>query len=106
MTKRYAQQIMALSLALLMACGATEAGDPSTQPDMGEALYKKYCTLCHGADGKKGFNGAGDLTASKLNLEERILIIREGRGLMTPYKELLSPMEMKAIAQYTLKLKQ
>lgn len=103
---KYPQQILALSLALLMACGATEAGDQTSQPDMGEALYKKYCTLCHGTDGKKGFNGAGDLTASKLTVEERIVIIREGKGLMTPYKEILAPLEMKAIAEYTLKLKQ
>lgn len=100
------RHILAFSLIIVAACGATQADEPVVeQPDMGEALYKKYCTLCHGTDGKKGFNGASDLTASKLNLEERILIIKEGRGLMTPYKEILSPLEMKSIAQYTLKLK-
>lgn len=74
------------------------------QPD-GQALFRQYCVLCHGADGKLGLNGAKDLTQSALTLDERILIITKGKNLMTPFGEMLTPEEIRAVAAYTTTLK-
>ena len=73
-------------------------------PD-GMAIFRQYCILCHGADGKLGLNGAKDLSKSALTLEERIAMVEKGKGLMTPFGEMLSPEEIKAVAEYTLALK-
>jgi cytochrome c6 len=98
--------MLGLVAATVLACGSTgaEATAVSGPPD-GEVLYKKYCVLCHGTDGKKGFNGAGDLTKSVLSLDERVVLVREGKGMMTPYKEMLSEEEIRAVAAYTLQIK-
>jgi cytochrome c6 len=69
------------------------------------AVFRQYCITCHGSDGKLGLNGAKDLTVSPLTNEERINIITNGRKMMTPFKEVLSPEEILAVADYTLSLK-
>lgn len=69
-------------------------------PD-GMAIFRQYCVTCHGADGKLALNGAKDLTISILTLEERINIITNGKKLMTPFNEILTPEEIKAVAEYT-----
>lgn len=71
-----------------------------TSPD-GMAIFRQYCVVCHGADGKLALNGAKDLTISTLTLEERINIITNGKKLMTPFNEILTPEEIKAVAEYT-----
>ena len=104
--------------ALIFACSSAEdrmnaraaeaakksAEAPTVVVD-GGAVYKQYCVLCHGADGKMGTNGAKDLTQSAFSLEERIEMIKNGKGLMTPFKEILSDDEIKAVAEYTFTLK-
>ena len=72
--------------------------------DEGKKLYKIYCVACHGKDGRQEFNGAKDFAKSTMTLEERIIIIREGRKMMTPFKGMLKEKEIEAIAGYTLKL--
>ncbi|MCC6459771.1 MAG: cytochrome c [Saprospiraceae bacterium] len=75
-----------------------------TAPD-GLAVFRKYCVTCHGVDGKLALNGAKDLTKSALSLQERITQITNGKNMMTPFAEVLSPEEIKAVAEYTLSLK-
>ncbi|MBT8191004.1 MAG: cytochrome c [Saprospiraceae bacterium] len=70
-----------------------------------EKLFKINCVICHGVDGKLGINGAKDLTASPMTLDERINNITNGAGTMTPFKGILSEEEIKAVAAYTFKLK-
>ena len=94
-------------LALLIyACAGKEntTTDPKTVAD-GQAVYKKYCTLCHGSDGKLGVNGSKDINVSTLTLEERKTLIREGKNLMTPFKGVLSEDEIHAVASYTMTMK-
>lgn len=93
------------------ACGSDPAQAQSntrtytaSAPD-GMAVFRKYCIACHGADGKLGLNGAKDLSASTLSKAERIQVITNGRKLMTPFNEVLSPEEIQAVAEYTLSLK-
>lgn len=101
-------------LLILSACGASEeetarqaaAQNPgaAVKPD-GKGIFRQNCVTCHGADGTLGLNGAKDLTQSALPLEERINTITHGRKLMTPFATILSPEEIQAVAEYTLKLK-
>ncbi len=85
------------------AARAAQADNPASAPD-GMAIFRQYCVVCHGADGKLALNGAKDLSASTLTPEERINIITNGKKLMTPFNEVLTPEEIKAVAEYTQKL--
>jgi len=94
-----------VALLLALACGTPEAPkkrstDTSLVPD-GMAVFRQNCVTCHGADGALGLNGAKNLSESILTLEERINIITNGKKLMTPFGTLLSPQEIKAVAEYT-----
>ena len=102
------------TLLLGTACGSAEeqidrraavaqSSSVVSTPD-GMAIFRQYCVTCHGADGKLGLNGAKDLSVSTLTLEERINVVTNGRKVMTPFNEVLSPEEIKAVAEYTLKL--
>ena len=66
----------------------------------GRLIYKQYCVICHGADGTLGVSNATDLTQSTTTLEERIEQITNGKGLMTPYKDILSEEQILAVAEY------
>lgn len=71
----------------------------------GKKIFNTYCILCHGADGKLGLNGSKDLTISTITTEERIIQVTNGKGLMTPFKEILTEAEIKAVVSYTETLK-
>ncbi|MDX1910842.1 MAG: cytochrome c [Saprospiraceae bacterium] len=86
------------------AAAARETGAVKTSPD-GQAVFRKNCVTCHGADGALGLNGAKDLGQSTLTLEERVNIITNGKKLMTPFNAILSPAEIQAVAVYTQTLK-
>jgi len=81
----------------------TEVSAPN--PDLGKKIFKQYCALCHGADGKLGVNGAGDLTASALPETEVVARIAKGKGLMTPFEEILSETQIKAVADYVIAMR-
>lgn len=90
----------------LIACSASESestaqATTADAPD-GKAVFKQYCITCHGADGKLSLNGAKNLGLSQLNLEGRIAIITNGKNMMTPYGEVLTPEEIRAVAKYTM----
>ena len=59
-----------------------------------------HCELCHGANGKLGFNGAKDLTASTLSRAEMVAQVSNGKGRMMPYKNTLSIKEIEAVVDY------
>lgn len=98
--------LSAFCLLMILACAGKDK--PTTSPDdvaAGEQIYKKYCLICHGADGKLGINGAKDITVTTLTLEERVALINTGKNLMTPFEGILTPDQMKAVALYTMNLK-
>ena len=70
----------------------------------GEEIYLTYCKSCHGKKGSSGFGGAAKLTKSKMELEERIEIITQGKGKMTPFGSILSAKEIKAVAKFSMTL--
>ncbi len=110
--------LFALIAGLVWACGdagseKTESTSSSTAsaekpaadaPD-GKKIYKQYCIACHGLYGDMGASGAFNLQTSTLQVEERVAVITNGRNAMTPFKDLLSEEQIKAVAQYTLELK-
>jgi cytochrome c6 len=84
---------------------AKQAGGGTAGSPDGMSVFRRHCVTCHGADGKLGLSGAKDLTQSALSLEERIAQITNGKNLMIPYRDVLSAAEIKAVAEYTLGLK-
>ena len=105
--------LLILAIGLIGACGSEEpTNERKRRPkpkkkvvtDLGEKLYKNKCVICHGIDGTLEFNGAKRIPESLLTLEERIELINNGKGLMTPFKGILTEEEMKAVAEYSMKL--
>ncbi len=82
------------------ASASTEGTKPAATNRKGKLVYKQYCQLCHGADGKLALSGAKDLSVSEIDMEERINQITNGKGLMTPYKDILSKEQIEAVAEY------
>jgi mono/diheme cytochrome c family protein len=71
----------------------------------GKAIYINNCLRCHGEDGKAGINGASNLTASMCENKGLIGIIKHGRNLMPAYKDVLSEVEINAVASYVKSLR-
>ncbi len=89
---------------VIVACAQKSSDSTSAEPD-GQAIYKKYCILCHGADGKLGLNGAKDITQTILTEAEVIELVKNGKNTMTPFKGILTDEEIKAVVAYTRTLK-
>ena len=79
---------------------------PAASNRKGRLIYKQYCVICHGSDGKLGVSDAKDLSVSTISMEERIDQITNGKGLMTPYKDILSEEQIQSVAAYLDELKQ
>ncbi len=66
----------------------------------GKELFEANCARCHGADGKAGLMGSKDLSKSKMDINEMMVIISEGKGLMTPYRDQLTEQQILEIARH------
>ena len=74
----------------------------------GEAVFKKNCVMCHGADGtgktKMGLKlGAADLTTNDIqSLSDEALAqsIRNGKGKMPPFKDKLTQQDTDNLLAY------
>ena len=104
--------ICGVFIATLFSCGNKKEDATPAAPMVadvpaidGEKIFKISCSVCHGADGKLGLNGSKDLSVSVLTLEERIALITNGKGVMPAQGAILKPEEIKAVAEYTFKLK-
>jgi mono/diheme cytochrome c family protein len=94
----------------LCACGsgAKENGPVVGQQEKtidGKAIYENRCVSCHGKDGTRGVSGAKDLSVSAMTVEDRILLITNGKNTMPGYSGALSEKEIRAVAEYTVTLK-
>lgn len=90
---------------LLLSSVSIACGEKNRKPYPANALFKQYCSNCHGLDGNLAINGAVKLQFSSLSLEERKLVISQGRNAMTGFSKILSPEEIDSIANYTLTFK-
>ncbi len=101
--------LLALLGSIILACtnaGTTANGEQvdATASIDGEAVYKTYCVYCHGAKGDMGAGGAFNLKKSKLTLDERIQVIKHGRGMMAGLESVMEEGEIQAVAQFTFTL--
>lgn len=87
---------------VILACA--ESSKKELTDEQVEKLYRQHCVLCHGIDGTLQVNGAKDLTKSPYSLQDRIQQITKGKNTMTPYENILTKEEIKALAEYTFKL--
>ena len=103
--------LFAVIAAFIIACGGGDSADTNAtaaaeKPKVdGEKIYKQYCITCHGLYGDMGASGAFNLITSELTVDERVEVITNGRNLMTPFKSLLNEEKIKAVAEYTMTLK-
>ena len=106
--------IAVLGIFAAVACGETEQPSRGRTSGKtvamandidGEKIHKTRCTTCHGAKGNMGANGAANLQESKLPVSERVGVVTHGRVAkgMQAFKGILSPEEIQAVAQYTMK---
>lgn len=101
-------------LSLLMIIGAyglaemskmKKASAQTVNSVNGHVLYIENCARCHGEDGKAQLMDSPDLSVSPLDLAGKIEIIKNGKGAMTGFAGLLTEGQIKAVAEYTEKLK-
>ncbi|MCA1752538.1 MAG: cytochrome c [Cryomorphaceae bacterium] len=89
---------------IIWSCGGSSGATAEKTALTGVEIYKKQCAICHGNNGRKGLAGAKMIPESKLDLQERIALITNGKGSMMPYKDILSKDEIARVAEYTLTL--
>lgn len=95
------------AISFIPSCSESEGeGEKDPKALDGKKLYEQSCSTCHGPKGEKGVSGAKDLSRSELSLEERMRIIREGKGAMIPFEGQLSDEEIRAIAMYLEELRE
>ena len=92
--------LIALTSLFSLACG--ESAPDQANVNEGKEIYEKYCVACHGKNGELALNGAKKFPESTLGVEERVLVISNGRNMMTPFKEILTKEEIDAVAAYTM----
>jgi cytochrome c6 len=95
--------IIAVMLILPLFMITCKSGEYKPEQEAA-ALFKTYCVNCHGIDGSLMTNGAKDLRFSVLSLDERVMVISEGRNVMTAFGNTLSKEQILAVAQYTFQL--
>lgn len=95
--------LICAAILYLGACSGESSGGSSNID--GKAVFKKYCALCHGEDGRREASGAKDITVSIMPLKDRIALIKSGKNLMTPFEGILTPEEMEAAARHSITLK-
>ncbi len=89
-------------IAIVLSC----ADKPNKKTlAQGKKLFKQNCVICHGIDGKLGMNNSKDLTISTLTKEERVSIVKNGKGTMNAFKAILKPEQIQAVVDYTFTLK-
>ena len=92
-----------LPLLLLSPLPLLAQGQPPLLP--GQAIFQKNCVRCHGANGKRGANGAHDLTKSNLNAFGRSYLVINGLGKMPAFGKKLTPAQVEEVVAYSLTLK-
>ena len=71
----------------------------------GQLLFQQNCVRCHGANGKRGLNGAHDLTKSNLNDFGRTYLVINGIGKMPAFGKKLTAAQVQQVVAYSLTLR-
>jgi mono/diheme cytochrome c family protein len=102
---RRALLLIAMPLAVLVACGDTPTDVQGKPPAPGQLTYNAQCATCHGRKGDMGLAGAKNLIISTLKREEMISQVTNGKGGMMAYKKMLSATEIEDVVDYALTLR-
>lgn len=91
---------VAVALAAGAACGSDDGGE--TSGDAGAAIYAERCARCHGPDGGGGIGPQlGDgAVAERLEVDEMIRVVTEGRNTMPPFGDTLDDDEIREVVDY------
>lgn len=95
-----------LTIATIAACGAKTDTNADGKDQAGEvnaeAIFKKNCVPCHGADLKGKMGPKTDLThvGGRLTKEQIVAQIENGGGGMVAFKGQLSADEINALADW------
>ena len=97
-------------LAAAEAATSAAASPPTAPPApdalaAGKALFTQNCAVCHGPDGKRGLNGAHDLTKSNLTTTGRVYMVTQGLGKMPAFKGQLTEAQIQQVVAYSLTLR-
>ncbi len=100
--------IVPVFLVILLLSSACSSGKKKvTDRDSGpavisdvHALFVQRCATCHGTEGNLSRGGAKKLTESTSDIHEIISQIRDGKGAMPPFRDMLSEAEIKALAEH------
>ena len=92
-----------LSVSSLLLLPLLAQATPPALP--GQAIFQKNCVRCHGANGKRGLNGAHDLTKSNLNEFGRTYLVTNGLGKMPAFGKKLTPEQVQQVVAYSLTMK-
>jgi len=68
-------------------------------------MYKYKCAICHGKNGISVIKGAPNLVTTEYTMEERVAIIKYGKGTMPPQKDVLDMPTIRGLAMYIDSLK-
>jgi cytochrome c6 len=97
---------LAVVIALAILGIASRAGAKPAADDAAQT-YKSNCVVCHGADGTGTVTGkalkAPDLRSEavqKLTVAEMVAQISDGKNNMPPFKNTLTPDQIKAVVGY------
>ena len=71
----------------------------------GKQIFETECMRCHGENGKAAKYGSKDLTVSSLSREEKMEVIKKGKGVMSSYEGKLTDKEINALVDYVETLK-
>ena len=87
-----------------------EAGGDITGAVGGIVIYAAHCSPCHGADGRKQYRGAADLSTSRMERDMASAVIASGvkrgrRGTMPAFAGQLSALQVAAVTDYIQDLK-
>jgi len=83
-------------------------GNGSEEAMLGAKTYLANCAFCHGADGKKMYRNAKDLTQTQFSFDDIQQMVREGsKGKMPGYTAVITDEEIAAVSKFveTLKVK-
>ncbi|MDZ4822218.1 MAG: cytochrome c [Flavobacteriales bacterium] len=72
---------------------------------MVKKLFLAKCAICHGDDGRLGYNNSKDLTVSILTRDEIIALVKTGKNTMPPHENILSQEQIEALTDFTLQLR-
>lgn len=97
------RRVVIWGILCIAVWGLTRCNQPEDLTS-GKEIYRVYCVNCHGADGSLSTSGALDLSRSRLPVEGRIDIIKNGRVTMMGFKNVLTQSQIDSVAHYTLEL--